>query len=172
MALVVEDGTGKVDAESYVSVADCKSYLDARGRTAWGQLTLAAQEASLRNATDYLDAKYGLRVNGWKFNPDVQALIFPREGIVIDRVYLDPAPLPPQLIKACCEAASVASTTDLFLPLDRGGQVTEKLEIVGPITERTKWAGSAPVGTTYPAIDRWMGFLLGSSAIIGSVVRG
>ena len=44
MALVVEDGTGLPDAESYVSVADCKSYLDARGRTAWGQLTEPEQE--------------------------------------------------------------------------------------------------------------------------------
>lgn len=171
MALVVEDGTGLPNAESYVSVADCKAYLDLRGKTAWGLLAETAQEASLRNATDYLDAKYGPRISGYRLTAE-QALMFPREGIQIDGVWLDPAPLPKELIRACCEAAAVASTGDLFEPLDRGGQVIEKLEIVGPITERTRWAGSAPVGTTYPAIDRWMIMLTGSSTLIGSLVRG
>lgn len=172
MAIVVEDGTGLADAETYVSVSDCKAYLDARGRVSWGQLAEAAQEASLRNAADYLDARYGSRLQGYRLKT-TQALYWPREGVEFDNTVWDPAPLPTPLIRACCEAAALsASGTDLFQPLERGGQVIEKLEIVGPITERTKWAGSAPVGTTYPAIDRYMNQLCGSGTIIGTVVRG
>ena len=172
MAIVVEDGTGLADAETYVSVADCTAYLDARGKTAFGLLTVPEKEAALRNAADYLDAKYGSRLQGYRLVV-TQALYWPRECVTYDNVTWDPAPLPVPLIRSCCEAAALSSTgTDLFLPLDRGGQVTEKLEIVGPITERTKWAGSAPVGTTYPAIDRLMNPLCGSGAVIGSLVRG
>ena len=172
MAIVVEDGTGLTDAETYVSVEDCKAYLDARGRASWGLLTEAQQEASLRNAADYLDAKYGPRLQGNRLRVE-QALYWPRTCVSFDNVRWDPAPLPVPLVRACCEAAALSgSGTDLFLPLDRGGQVIEKLEIVGPITERTKWAGSAPVGTTYPAIDRYMNQLCGSGTLIGTVVRG
>lgn len=73
---------------------------------------------------------------------------------------------------AASGSSAGASGTDLFLPLDRGGQVVEKLEIVGPITERTKWAGSAPTGIVYPSIKRYMDILCGSGTLIGSVVRG
>lgn len=172
MAIVVEDGTGLATAETYVSVADCKAYLDDRGRTQWGLLNITVQEASLRSAADYLDAKYGDRLQGYRLKIE-QALYWPRTDVSFDNVRWDPAPLPVPLVRACCEAAVLAGTgTDLFLPLERGGQVIEKLEIVGPITERTKWAGSAPVGTVYPAIDRYMNQLCGSGTIIGSVVRG
>lgn len=172
MAIVVEDGTGLTDAETYVSVDDCKAYLDARGRVTWGDLTEQQQEASLRQAADYLDAKYGPRLQGYRLKT-TQALMWPRTDVSWDNVTWDPAPLPVPLIRACCEAASIASTgVDLFEPLDRGGQVVEKLEIVGPITERTKWAGSAPVGTTYPAIARYMDILCGSGTLIGTMVRG
>lgn len=172
MAIVVEDGTGLADAETYVSVADCKAYLDARGKTEWGLLDLAVQEASLRNAADYLDAVYGPRLQGYRLKV-TQALLWPRTDVKFDNVWWDPAPLPMPLTRACCETAALAASgVDLFEPLDRGGQVTEKLEIVGPITERTKWASSAPSGIVYPAIKRYMDLLCGSGTLIGSVVRG
>jgi hypothetical protein len=172
MAIVVEDGTGLPNAVSYVSVDDCKAYLNARGKTAWGLLTTAQQEASLINATDYLDAKYGPNLLGTQLSSE-QALCWPREYVPLNGIYLEAAPLPQGLIRAACEAALVASTTDLMPALERGGQVIDKLDIVGPITERTKWNPGAPVGTQYPAIDRWMKLFTGSSGtLVGSVVRG
>ena len=50
MALIVEDGSGKLDSESYISVADCTTYCTAHGLTAWTG-TDAAKETALRNAT-------------------------------------------------------------------------------------------------------------------------
>lgn len=56
MALIVEDGTGKVDAESYGSVDEATDYHAKRGNTAWAAATLSAQEIALRNATDFMVA--------------------------------------------------------------------------------------------------------------------
>ena len=74
MALVVEDGTGKADAESFVTVAAFKAYCDARAIT-YG--TDAAIEALLRKATDYLGQRYGQLLSGFRVRT-TQALDFPR----------------------------------------------------------------------------------------------
>ena len=72
MALVVEDGTGKADAESYVSVATFRSWATSRG-----YLLPAADadvEALLRKACDFIERK------SFSGTPLVatQALAFPR----------------------------------------------------------------------------------------------
>ena len=53
MTLVIEDGTGKSNAESYISVADADTYHSNRGNTDWAALTTAEKERLLRIATDY-----------------------------------------------------------------------------------------------------------------------
>lgn len=72
MALVVEDGTGKVDAESYVSVATFKFWASSRGYLL--PSTDAEVEALLRKACDFIERK--------QFIGEVlvltQALAFPR----------------------------------------------------------------------------------------------
>lgn len=84
MALVIEDGTGKADATSYVTVVEAEAYATARG------VTLAATEAKLVQAMDYLEAQRA-RYQGAKTwpvgtdeHPDAQALQWPRTGVVID----------------------------------------------------------------------------------------
>ena len=67
MAIVVEDGTGKSTAESYISVADASTYHTARGNTAWAALTTdALREAALRKATDFMRQVYRSRWQGYK----------------------------------------------------------------------------------------------------------
>lgn len=72
MALVVEDGTGKADAESYVSVADFQSWATKRGYslpTAEGDI-----EALLRKACDFIERKQFVGES----LVATQALAFPR----------------------------------------------------------------------------------------------
>ena len=79
MSLIVEDGTGRADAESYASVSVADAYHTARGNTAWAALaTTALKEAALRKATDYLGQTYGLRWKGYRMTT-TQALDWPRE---------------------------------------------------------------------------------------------
>lgn len=78
MALVTEDGTGLATAESFISVADALTLLANHGRdTLFSAATTAQQEAALRNATLYLDAKYAIQYNGQVLTND-QALSWPR----------------------------------------------------------------------------------------------
>ena len=77
MALIVEDGTGKADAESYISVANADTYHANRGNTTWATLTTDEKEQALRRATDYLLEVYRLKWKGSRVN-DIQALDHPR----------------------------------------------------------------------------------------------
>lgn len=75
MALIVEDGTGMPDADSYLSVVAADAYHAAVGNAVWQPLPAADKEAALRRATQYLDTRYR-----WRGEPltTTQALAWPR----------------------------------------------------------------------------------------------
>jgi hypothetical protein len=66
MTLTVEDGTGKADAESYISVADADTYFTARNNATWAALSTSDKEAALRKATDYMLQAYRVRWAGMR----------------------------------------------------------------------------------------------------------
>ena len=77
LTLIKEDGTGKVDANSYASAADSDAYHDGHlYATAWTGATLANKEKALVMATRLIDGEY--QFNGFKWS-DEQALQWPRE---------------------------------------------------------------------------------------------
>lgn len=76
LTLIKEDGTGKVDANSYASAADGDAYHDGHlYASAWTAATLANKEKALVFATRLIDAEY--QFAGWKANAS-QALQWPR----------------------------------------------------------------------------------------------
>ena len=83
MALIVEDGTGKSDAESFISVADADTYHSNRGNTDWASLLTAAKEQNLRKATDYICQVYRMKWAGTRVN-GTQALDWPRAYVLRD----------------------------------------------------------------------------------------
>lgn len=77
LTLTKEDGTGKVDANSYASVADGDAYHDGHlYATAWTAATTASREKALVFATRLIDAEF--RFKGVKAST-TQALQWPRE---------------------------------------------------------------------------------------------
>lgn len=91
MALIVEDGTGKPDAESYADAATFAEYAGLFGRTI--PVTEAEQEALLRRAA--------LQMNtlGWKGSRAVagQALAWPRAGVVRDGEFIAATYIPREI---------------------------------------------------------------------------
>lgn len=109
--IVVEDGTGKTDATSYVSVSDANTILSSHlYASAWHQSTDAEKEKALSWASRLLDEHmvwYGTRTN------ETQALQWPRLGTK-DRGgwAIDGDEIPQDLKNATAELARLLLTED------------------------------------------------------------
>lgn len=163
MAIVVEDGTGKADAESYISVSDASSYHSARGNAAWAALASdTVREQCLRKATEYLTQVYGQAWAGYRVTT-TQALDWPRYEVPRRDIgavgyllaFWSATEVPEPVKRACAELALRASSGDLLG--DVGRPTIE--ETVGPITVR--YAEGARQTTRYPAIEGMLAPLLG-----------
>lgn len=110
MAIVVEDGTGLANANSFGSLAEAFDYHEARGNTAWTNIPAspadAGQEAALVRATSYIDGRFGQLFPGVRLKGRAQALSWPRED-AFDRdgneIASDEVPI--EVRKATFEAA-------------------------------------------------------------------
>lgn len=161
MALTVEDGTGKADAESYASVATADTYLAARGYTLWATMSEAEREQALRRATDYMEGAYGDRWGGCRAT-EAQALAWPRVDVMAKgcRGYVPPNVVPPQVRNACCALAFKAASGELARDDDPTMRVKSKT--VGPLG--VVYQDSASSRVKYPAIDMTLrAFLAGGS---------
>jgi hypothetical protein len=158
MALEIEDGTGKTDADSYVSVADLVAYAEARGKTIADSPADNA-EAALRKATQWIDATYRARFSGTKTNGREQALQWPRtDAVDADGEEIAEDEVPAEIIQATCEAAiREYEDPDTLAPdLDRGGAIQSIKAGSVAIT----YADGAPGVTTFQMIDGILAGLL------------
>jgi hypothetical protein len=97
MPLIVEDGTGKPDADSYISEADATEYWTDRNVTPWINATTQAREGALRMAADYLALAYRWPGQPVSFE---QSLIWPRSLVVSGTGYFPTDAIPTQIITA------------------------------------------------------------------------
>lgn len=160
MALVIEDGTGKADATSYVTVAEARAYATARGVTL--PADDSAVEAQLTQAMDYLEAQRG-RYQGYKTwpvgttaHPDAQGLQWPREGVIIDCHYQLPNNVIPGELKKAQMQAVLEIQAGLSLMPSGDGRVVkrEKVDVIETeyMTGNDLGAGGS-MGPTFPALD-------------------
>lgn len=126
MALVVEDGTGLSGAQVYDTIADCASYLTARGLTAFDSLaTDALKETALLLATEVAEGWVRGRVDGVR-RISTQALIYPRRGSSLrDGTHLDADDLPTLYRRGIFELAEVQAGDGIILD-DGTGQLTRE----------------------------------------------
>lgn len=100
--LIVENGSGVENANSYVSADYVENYMMLRNYTIWTTQSEYVKRASIIKAMDYIDHLYnwkGVR----KFRD--QNLAFPRENIRDDEGFDVSGIIPVALKKAVCEAA-------------------------------------------------------------------
>lgn len=109
---VVEDGSGRSDATSYVAVADADQYHENRGNAAWALLDEDDKKVALNRATAYIDSYFS-----WVYGRRTdlsQALDWPRIGAYDeDEYYFDEAEIPQQIKDACCVLALKSTTEDI-----------------------------------------------------------
>jgi len=125
MALIIEDGSIVPNANSFVTVAECRAYCDSRG------LELPTEdsdvEALLVNAVDYLNALepefQGSRINY------TQELVFPRSPVYVYGSDLSNQ-IPKQLKDAQCRLGFDVSQNTLLTSGDGRSTKKEKVSSV------------------------------------------
>lgn len=167
MALIVEDGTGRADAESYASVAQADAYHAARANTAWAPLDATLKEALLRRASEYMVGQYRERWKGQR-TTSAQALDWPRYGVELEDVGSNVASdlVPAEVRNSCIILALESNSGPLAPPLKRA--VKEK--VIGPI--KTVYADGAPEYVRYRAVDQMLAAYLCGTNLSGKLVRG
>lgn len=127
MALIVENGEGLTNAESYASIAYADAYFNARMTANWDSSD-SHKEMLLRLATDHIDAVYGQRFKGTKGSL-TQALQWPRVGVWVDGYEYPSDEIPTEIMRACCEFAHAANTSELLPNLTQGVK-REKIDVI------------------------------------------
>jgi hypothetical protein len=123
MALIIEDGTGKSDAESYASAEDLALYAVKFGVTIPAEVP--AQEALLRRSALAMD---GMTWKGRKSNSE-QALSWPRRGVELDCEIKADNYLPARIPYGQMALAAEIHADDIDPPEKRKGAVTlERVE--------------------------------------------
>lgn len=159
MTLIVEDGTSVTGAEAYASVAAIDTYWTNRPHdplsASWIALDDTHKEGAAREASDFVDSKFGQFYRGSRLS-NQQGLLYPRfEARGDDGFELEV--MPTQLIKAVCELAARASTERLSPDEVSTGIVQSVTEKVGPLSESTTYATGAPGALS----NRSFGFVSG-----------
>lgn len=167
MALIVEDGTGLADAESYISVADCDSILVSWGRstTEWEALTEAQKEGQLRNSTMYIDSTYAHKFSGEVLN-SVQALAWPRQDAYKKNGQSIPSDEVPGEVKNACAFVAVESVTNgVYFDEDNGARIASESVGLGSgaLTESKTYQGGKDSSYTSKSADLVLNPLLSGS---------
>lgn len=165
MSIIVEDGTGKADSESYISVADASTYHSNRGNAAWASLASdTVREQCLRKATEYMQATYRQRWQGLRVLT-TQALDWPRYDVEVDGYAVASDIVPVEVQRACADLALKASTADLLADLTQG----VKSKKVGPI--EVTYDENSSRSKQYLSIDRMLAPYLATNGSMMKVVR-
>lgn len=173
MSLIIEDGTGLDNSESYVSVADATTYHTNFGNDDWANLDATTQEIYLRKATRDLDAIYGKSYLSTMLTT-TQALLWPRKtytnffGVSVSGV-------PVVLKNAVAEMALLNATVDVLGPTDGTGNLKQDIVKIDVIETRKEFF--APTDSMKPKMRKiviMMNQLLKpyANGLYAEVVRG
>lgn len=129
MAVIVEDGTGVTNSDSYVTRADYISYAAKVGVTI---ADAAAADVELIKAAEYI-GRHEANLKGYRVNRD-QSMAWPRYGVIIDEWSWTETEIPRQLI--LCQMAfalDVHNGIDLYNRPQNSGLVAKSKRVEGAV---------------------------------------
>lgn len=164
MALVVEDGTGKSNANSYLSVADADTYQTNRNNTTWTALSTANKEVALIKATDWIEASFKPRWLGYRINNSM-ALSWPRYDVVDYDGYVIAADAVPQVIKdVTAIMAYEASQAALFTNVSATDRNLSSIsQSAGPVSQSKSYQGAVLSAKRFTQAEKLLAQLMVSS---------
>lgn len=175
MTIVVETGSGVVNAESYVSVEEADSYFARFANTVWSGKTTEQKETALKVASAYADSRWGARISAEPLKPE-QRLSLPAKGLYSPHGAAVSG-IPVKWKQAVMEYALQSFSGDLWktaTQADVSGKIKSERVTVGPITTKTDFAvpiGQAAQFNNYPKADALVKIAFMSRGGSGRVIR-
>ena len=153
MAIIVEDGTGKIDAESFASVVEADAYVAKwyGAHADWGVLDEAGKEVSLRRGTLFVGSR---EYKGVRAVED-QAQSWPRIYMGwIDGHYVDNSEMPVNIINASIEAAVRDAEGEILFPDHYDQRIASESKGVGPLTKKYTYEYGKEPGKTFESVEK------------------
>jgi hypothetical protein len=174
MPLIVEDGLGLEDAESYISVADADAHHALYGNEDWLDFSEAEKEILLRRASRDLDILYGSRFDSTLLTT-TQTLLWPRVTYK-NAVGYAISGLPSQVKAATAELALLEGQGLSVLDTDETSNLKSISQSVDGVGSESK-SFFYPGGAVWTKVSRVSQLLLpllgiGPSSHYATVVRG
>lgn len=171
--LIVEDGSGLPNANSFVSLAFADAYHEERGNTAWTSVANSPDDRkteALIRGFDYINTSYTGQWPGTKLKGRAQSAQWPRKGAVDESGEpIEEDEVPIEVKQAQCEAALRELQEPGSLSPDVVGTARILREKVGDLevqyADATSASASIPVITT---IDNILASLFGPRRKSGS----
>lgn len=163
MSVIIEDGSGVPNAESYISVGDMDDYASRYGITEWptGSTTAVTtkKEIALRRAAQYVDNKYGPDFSGQRLSQK-QGLLWPRSHAFM----ADGSSIPENSVPACikaaqCEAARLTATDTQLTAMREAGPVLKRKKT--DVLEKEWFEGTAAQAPVFGNVDAALSPLFG-----------
>lgn len=173
MAIIVEDGSGVVDAVSYVDVAYADAYFASKNWADWAGFSQEQKEGFLVTASAFADAKFGSKFKGRPLNLE-QGLEFPRAN-AYDRYSRPITGVPNKFMIAVCEYAQQASAGSLYTETIVDTTIKSETTKVGPVTTSTTYVDGrtqSPYKTFVYADNLMKPYLAGAGSGQRRVIRG
>ena len=167
MALVVEDGTGKSNANSYLSVADADTYQSNRSNATWAALSTADKEVALIKATDWIEASFKVRWLGYRINNSM-SLSWPRYDVVdYDGYVIAATAVPAQIQDVTAIMGYEASQAALFTNVAADARnLTHLSQSAGPVSQTKSYQGSSMTAKRFTQAEKIVAqFLLSAGRV-------
>lgn len=173
MTLVVEDGTGKSNANAFCDVAFADTHIsDHGGSSSWTALDTSGKETAIILGARFIEQEFQGLWKGQIVSQD-QALAHPRynlydeEGRLIgsDTVAIDVQRANAELAREYAEGNPLGDT----LTTSEQGGLKRKKVVAGPVESEKEWFGGSPSRPYFTQALRYLQGLLitgGSTAII------
>lgn len=150
--LIIEDGTGVANANSFVTDAEYTAYATSRGLTVGADAVIREKELIL--ASDFLES---LRASYQGFKTDqTNSLQWPRRGVFIDGFPVLDDSIPQELKNAQIEAAAFANANDLISNKASQNVESEKVDVI----EISYFSGGKTGSGALDRINVWLRPLL------------
>ena len=160
MAFVVEDGTGKSNANSYLSVADADTYQSNRSNATWAALSTADKEVALIKATDWIEASFKVRWLGYRINNSM-SLSWPRYDVDYDGYVIAATAVPAQIQDVTAIMGYEASQAELFTNVAADARnLTHLSQSAGPVSQTKSYQGSSMTAKRFTQAEKIVAQLL------------